>query len=167
MDDIEITPAYCCLMARYSVWQTRSLVAAASTLTDAARWQDRGAIFGSIAQTFNHLLWDDALWIARFGGDPKPETHIHPSLDAPQDWEAFCAARAERDRQLVDWAETLTNTTGTLRFHPGGGDASVEKPLALCMIHLFNHQTHHRGQIHGMLTQAGAEPEPTDLPMMP
>ncbi|WP_299775375.1 DinB family protein [uncultured Tateyamaria sp.] len=60
-------------MARYNAWQNGSLVAAADTLSDGERWQDRGAFFGSIAATFNHLLWDDALWLARFTGETRPE----------------------------------------------------------------------------------------------
>ena len=61
------------LMARYNTWQNRSLVTAADGLTSSAGWMDRGAFFGSIAATFNHLLWDDALWLARFGGNTRPE----------------------------------------------------------------------------------------------
>ncbi|MBY5935477.1 DinB family protein [Tateyamaria omphalii] len=155
-------------MARYNAWQNGSLVAAADTLSDAERWQDRGAFFGSIAATFNHVLWDDALWLARFAGDARPELSVPVSLDAPREWEAFKHLRSERDAEISAWAEGLSQTDlkGVIFWYPGGGDMRVEKPATVCFAHLFNHQTHHRGQIHGMLTAAGARPGPTDLPIM-
>lgn len=161
-------PAQCRLMARYNAWQNRSLMAAASTLNHDARWQDCGAFFGSIARTFNHLYWDDALWLARFAGEERPEDHIPVSLDAPADWEDFKRLREARDAEITAWAASLSSQglTGDLSFYPGGGATRITKLRALCAMHLFNHQTHHRGQIHGMLTAAGAEPEPTDLPML-
>ncbi|WP_299592322.1 DinB family protein [uncultured Tateyamaria sp.] len=127
-----------------------------------------GAFFGSIAATFNHLLWDDALWLARFAGDVRPELSVPVSLEAPRDWDAFKGLRVERDAEVTAWAEGLASSDleGVVAWYPGGGDTRVEKPAAVCFAHLFNHQTHHRGQIHGMLTAAGAWPEPTDLPML-
>ncbi|MEO0913060.1 MAG: DinB family protein [Pseudomonadota bacterium] len=163
-----ISAAYCRMMARYSRWQNRSLMACAGRLTPEQRWQDRGAFFGSIAATFNHLLWDDALWLARFGGDERPEDTIDASLAEPRDWEAFQALRHERDAELLAWADGLADADlgGVVAWFPGGADTRIEKPTALCVAHLFNHQTHHRGQIHAMLTAAGQQPEPTDLPML-
>ncbi|MEM7643163.1 MAG: DinB family protein [Pseudomonadota bacterium] len=159
------TPDLCRLMARYNAWQNRSLIAAADTLDDAARWRDRGAFFGSIAATLNHLLHDDALWLARFAGDPRPEDRLPTAVDTPSDWPAYKAARQIRDAEITDWAASLTpdTLTGVLVFHPGGGSERVEKSRALCAAHLFNHQTHHRGQVHAMLTAAGVSPGPTDL----
>ncbi|MEM8824635.1 MAG: DinB family protein [Pseudomonadota bacterium] len=163
-----ITPDQCRLMARYNAWQNRSLIAAADGLDDAARWQDRGAFFGSIAATLNHLLHDDALWLARFAGDPRPEDRLPTSVDQPNDWETYKATRRQRDADIFAWAEALdtASLTGRLIFHPGGGPNRVEKLRALCAAHLFNHQTHHRGQVHAMLTAAGADPGPTDLAAM-
>ena len=156
------------LMARYNAWQNGSLVTAADGLSDADRWRDRGAFFGSIAATFNHVLWDDALWLKRFAGDVRPELTVPVSLDVPRDWAAFKALRVERDAEVSAWAEGVTEADldGVITWYPGGGEARVEKPATVCFAHLFNHQTHHRGQIHGMLTAAGAVPEPTDLPML-
>jgi uncharacterized damage-inducible protein DinB len=55
---------------------------------------------------------------------------------------------------------------GMLAWYPGDGFTRIEKPKALCIIQFFNHQTHHRGQVHAMLTAAGAKPEPTNLQML-
>ena len=156
------------LMARYNAWQNMSLVEAGETLSDEDRWRDRGAFFGSIAATFNHVLWDDALWLARFAGDARPELSVPVSLEAPREWGAFKDLRAVRDAEVSAWAEGLSEADleGVIAWYPGGGETRVEKPAAVCFAHLFNHQTHHRGQIHGMLTAAGAVPEATDLPML-
>lgn len=163
-----ITVDYCQMMAKYNAWQNGSLVAAADTLTDAERWKDRGAFFHCIAATLNHILWDDALWLERFSGNERPEDKLHPSLDNPSDWEIFKNLRIQRDVELTNWASALgqNGIDGLIGWYPAGGSKRIEKPRALCIVHLFNHQTHHRGQIHGMLTAAGASPEPTDLPML-
>ena len=163
-----ITPDYCRLMARYNAWQNGSLTTAACSLDAEARSADRGAFFGSIIRTFNHLYWDDALWLARFSGDERPEDHVPVSLDDPSDWQSFLDLRRARDAEVAAWAKALSPSDfeGALHFYPGGGDTRISKSRALCAVHLFNHQTHHRGQIHAMLTAAGAEPEPTDLPML-
>ena len=163
-----ITVDYCQMMTRYNVWQNSSLVTAASKLSDDQRWQDRGAFFGSIAATLNHLLWDDALWLERFAGNERPEDTLHPSLSEPSNWEIFKDLRKQRDNELSNWASTLQrhDIGGLVCWYPAGGLERIEKSRALCIVHLFNHQTHHRGQIHAMLTAAGTSPEPTDLPML-
>ena len=68
-----IDPTYCQMMARYNIWQNQSLIAAADTLSDDQRRLDRGAFFGSIFATLNHLLWADSMWMHRFQGDPPAE----------------------------------------------------------------------------------------------
>lgn len=163
-----ITVEYCQLMVRYNAWQNHSLMSAADTLTDADRWKDRGVFFGSIAATLNHLLWDDALWLERFSGNERPEDGLHPTLDEPTDWQRFKKLRKQRDSELTHWAQALQQSSidGVVGWYPGGGTARIEKPRALCIVHLFNHQTHHRGQIHAMLTSAGTSPEATDLPLL-
>ncbi|MEM9012774.1 MAG: DinB family protein [Pseudomonadota bacterium] len=163
-----ISADYCRLMARYNAWQNGSLIQAAEGLSEAERWRDRGAFFGSIAATLNHLLWDDALWLMRFAGDERPEETVVPALAAPSDWMEFERLRSERDGEIMAWAAGLDDQAlgGTVAWYPAGGTVRVEKPKALCAVHLFNHQTHHRGQVHGMLTAAGARPEATDLPML-
>lgn len=163
-----ISPQHAHTMARYNRWQNHSLTNAASALSDEARRLDRGAFFGSIARTFNHLLWDDRLWLARFGGEPKPERSIRPELETPAIWDEFLALRLALDAEIIAWADMLDHSalSGETVWHPDGGDFEMRKPTWLCITHFFNHQTHHRGQIHAMITSAGGTPEPTDLPML-
>ncbi|WP_299822586.1 DinB family protein [uncultured Jannaschia sp.] len=103
-----ITHEYARTMARYNRWQNWSLVAAASGLTDADRWQDRGAFFCSIAETLNHVLWGDRIWLDRLQGDETTASRIgdrHPYSDAPRDWSDYVRERAALDEAIVEWAD--------------------------------------------------------------
>ena len=164
-----ITPAWCHLMARYNVWQNNSLIKAASDLDDDARHLGRGAFFGSIQGTLSHLLWADTIWMARFDDSDRPKGGIAESADLWPDWAAYLGARRAMDRHILGWAGRLSSDDldGELHWFSGGLNREVTKPLTLCVAHFFNHQTHHRGQVHAMLTAAGARPDDTDLFIMP
>lgn len=164
-----ITPEYCVAMARYNRWQNRGLVAAADSLDPAAREADRGAFFGSIAATLSHLLWGDLVWMARFDGGPRPAGSIAESPALFPDWGDFRRERAATDARIIDWATMLGpgGLDGDLFWYSAALGRKVQKSKALCVVHLFNHQTHHRGQVHAMLTAAGARPGDTDLFIMP
>lgn len=164
-----ISAEYFRLMARYNTWQNNSLVTAADGLTDVARRKDRGAFFQSIAATLNHLYWADALILQRIRGNQRPEETIKHSLTSPSDWGDFKSLRSKRNREIEEWAGPLVDSDldGMVVWYPGDGSTQIEKPKAICVAELFNHQIHHRGQIHSMLTAAGAEPGPTNLSMLP
>lgn len=164
-----ISADYCRLFARYNTWQNASLIAAAESLTHEARWHDRGAFFGSIAATFNHLYWADALILARIQGNRRPHETIKHSLTDPSDWAEFKVLRTARDVELSNWASEVTEASlaKPVSWVLPDGSAEVEMSKALCVVQLFNHQTHHRGQIHAMLTAAGAHPAPTDITALP
>ena len=156
-------------MARYNRWQNRSLYAAADEIGEAARRLDRGAFFGSIHRTLSHLFWSDRMWMSRFDGGTKPDGPLEASPDWIADWTDLAARRAEADEAILAWAGALTDagTTGRLSWYSGLLGRDTEADRALCLAHFFNHQTHHRGQVHAMLTAAGARPEGTDLFTMP
>lgn len=157
-------------MANYNKWQNRSLYAAAETLDDAARRLDRGSFFASIHGTLSHLLWGDRMWMSRFAGTPKPnQPDFAGSVQEGGDWPELAAARRDMDQAIVDWAAGIDDDwlAGDLSWFSGALQADVSKPKWFCVTHFFNHQTHHRGQTHAMLTAAGAKPEDTDLFVMP
>ena len=165
-----ITKDYAQTMARYDRWQNRSLVAAADTLTDAERWQDRGAFFGSIAATLNHILWDHRVWLARQSGDAAMAREIgarHPYTDSPRDWADYKQQRDELDDVIRQWCDALTDADLARDVHWMRGDTAVKTSFGFNLVHMFNHATHHRGQVHAMLTGAGVDPGSTDLPMLP
>lgn len=90
------------------------------------------------------------------------------SLTHPSNWDDFKALRLQRNEQIEEWSAGLVDAQldGILVWYPGDGSTRIAKPKTLCVMQFFNHQTHHRGQIHAMLTAAGAKPEPTDLHML-
>ncbi|MHA7875804.1 DinB family protein [Roseivivax sp.] len=156
-------------MARYNAWQNRQLGAAFRALGE-ARLKSAGAgFFGSIFRTANHLLWGDTVWLARFTGSPLPEGGIPESPEFTASLEEQERARAALDARLTHWARGLESATlqGDLSWYSGVAGREVSRPMALCVTHFFNHQTHHRGQIHAMLTEAGAKAPVSDLVFMP
>jgi uncharacterized damage-inducible protein DinB len=162
-----ITPGYVRTMADYNRWQNENLYGAAARLTDGQRKEPRGAFFGSIHATLNHLLWGDQIWMSRFAGTPKPKVPgIPASVGMFESWDELVRERSAFDKVIVDWAETVDTgwLDGDLTWFSGVAGREVTRPKALLVTHLFNHQTHHRGQVHCMLTQAGAKPGTTDLP---
>ncbi len=164
-----ITPGWCHAMARYNAWQNKSLIDAADTLSDARRNEDRGAWFGSIAGTLSHILWGDTIWMSRFAGWEAPKAGIPESATLFADWADYKARRAAADQRITAWAAGLgpDDLDGDMSWYSGALGRDVTKPRALLVAHMFNHQTHHRGQVHAMLTAAGARPGPTDLFVMP
>ena len=160
-----ITAGYCRVMARYNRWQNASLIEAAGGLDEAARQADRGAFFGSIHGTLSHLLWADTIWMSRFDGGAPPGVGIPDSPGFAGPWPALCDARTRMDARILDWAGALDDAAldATLSWYSGALGRDMEKPISVCIAHFFNHQTHHRGQVHAMLTAAGARPEDTDL----
>ena len=166
-----ITPDYVRTMARYNSWQNGSLFGAADGLNDKERDRNRGAFFGSIRGTLNHLYWADRLWMSRFTSAiaEPPLSAIAGSVDIFSDWPSLVEERKALDGDIIDWAGSLTEDyldQPFLHYKDTLGHQG-KRPLALCVVHMFNHQTHHRGQVHAMLTAAGAEPDDTDLTIMP
>jgi uncharacterized damage-inducible protein DinB len=165
-----IDSRYVQTMAAYNAWQNASLVAAADGLADAERRADKGAFFGSIHATLSHLVWADRLWLARFTGSAPPRARsIAASVAECEDWDRLKREREALDREIVSWAAGLggADLEGDLTWHSGSLGRDVSRPLWLLVAHFFNHQTHHRGQVHALLTAFGAKPEDTDLCFMP
>jgi uncharacterized damage-inducible protein DinB len=161
-------PEHARTMARYNTWQNRSLYAAAEGIGEGERRRDRGAFFGSIHATLSHLIWGDHMWMSRFDGWEKPGAGIRESGAWVDDWAELRSKRRISDARIVRWADRLTDDwlAGDLTWYSGAVNREVTKPRWLLVAHLFNHQTHHRGQVHAMLTAAGAKPDDTDLFVM-
>lgn len=157
------------MMARYNAWQNRSLYAAADRLSDDQRHEDRGAFFGSIYGTLSHLYWADTIWMARFTGGEKPTLTLKETVNFEAGWPALQEERVALDRRILVWADALSPEWlgGDLSWFSGALQRDVARPRSELLVHFFNHQTHHRGQVHAMLTSFGARPEDTDLPFMP
>jgi len=161
-----ISPDWCRMMAAYNAEMNRRLYRAADTLDDAARRLDRGAFWGSLHGTLSHLLWGDTTWMSRFDGWQKPAV---PQKDSPrlvEDWAALKQARLVADARIEAWAGALTaeRLAAPLVWFSGASQKRLSMPLWITVTHFFNHQAHHRGQAHALVTAAGATTEDTDLP---
>jgi len=158
--------SYAVTMARYNQWMNRRLYAAMEALSDAQRKADMGLFFRSIHGTLNHLLVADRIWLSRFTRVPFLANTLDQELFA-----AFNELRRERDAtdtQLIDWAKQLAPISLPERLPYTslmGEQRDVEFTRAI--IHCFNHQTHHRGQITAALSRLGVDFGVTDLIFMP
>jgi uncharacterized damage-inducible protein DinB len=162
-----ITVEHVRTMAQYNRWQNENLYGAADGLADAQRKEQRGAFFGSIHGTLNHLLFGDQIWMHRFAGTPRPKAPgIPESVAMYESWDDLKRERKAFDQVIADWAGRLDPAwlAGDLTWFSGVLKRDVSKPKWLLVTHFFNHQTHHRGQVHCLLTQLGAKPGVTDLP---
>lgn len=164
-----IDPGFVHLMARYNRWQNDNLYSAADSLDEESRRAERGAFFGSIHATLSHILWADTIWMSRFDAWEALGVGIQGSGAWMNEWDALKAGRKRADRRILDWAGRVPEEAlnADLAWHSGALGRNVTKPMALCVAHFFNHQTHHRGQVHAMLTAAGVTPGDTDLFIMP
>lgn len=161
-----ITPAYVQTMTRYNSEMNRRVFAAAGRLPDAERRTDRGAFWRSIHGTLNHLLWADRIWMSRFApGWEKPPVPIRQSGELIDAFDDLARERAATDAALEAWAEGVTaeELAGDLHWHSGALGRDVASRRDILVMHFFNHQTHHRGQVHALLTRAGETTGDTDL----
>ena len=162
-----IEPQYCQLMARYNRWMNERLYALLADMGDDERRRDRGAFFGSIHGTLNHLLWGDRIWLGRFIG----ELCTAPAFGADM-FADFAQLQREReitDQEMRNWAGSVTVAwlASTLAYASKVDGRTREMPAAVAAIHLFNHGAHHRGQLTTLIWQAGRDPGVTDLPWLP
>jgi len=166
-----ISADYVRAMAAYNRWQNSNLYGAAKRVSDSERKIQRGAYFGSIHSTLNHLLWGDQIWMSRFtSSEPPPSTLISDSTEMYPDWDDLVTARIARDDAITLWAANLDLDwlKSDLTWTSAALNRPFTQPVWILVTHMFNHQTHHRGQIHAMLTAAGTKPDDdTDLPFMP
>jgi uncharacterized damage-inducible protein DinB len=153
-------------MAHYNRWANERLYAACGQLPAEEYRRPRQAFFGSIYGTLCHILVVDRLWLARFGGEPPP----HSKLD-DQPYGTLDGLRTARDAEderiigLLDATaeDSLEQPVRWRAIGMVGRPDTIETALHLCWLHMFNHQTHHRGQVHDQLSQTDVSPPALDL----
>ncbi|MDP2349512.1 MAG: DinB family protein [Gammaproteobacteria bacterium] len=161
------TGTYSELMAQYNQWMNQKLYAICAGLTDAERRADRGAFFKSIHGTLNHILYGDKMWIGRFDGNPFTGAKIGQDLHAT--FEEMHADRVRTDQRILTWAANVDPEwlKKSYTWISGIDGKSRTSPTHVLVTQMFNHQTHHRGQITTLLMQMGINPGPTDIPLLP
>jgi uncharacterized damage-inducible protein DinB len=154
-------------MARYNRWMNERLYERCAALSDAERKADRKAFFGSIHGTLNHLLLGDRLWLSRFLAREFRFGSLADELYA--DFAELRRERAKTDAEILDWVGSLSEErlAGPLKFRSVVGNKDRSFPHWFAAQHFFNHQTHHRGQLTTLLSQAGIDPGVTDLLWLP
>ena len=162
-----VSSEYCHTLARYNEWMNSRLFALCATLPEAELRADRGAFFGSLYATLNHIAYADLAFLSRFTGAPSVVPEIGVDL-----FGSFAALRREReaiDERLLRWSSTLTPEwlSESLTYQSKVDGVVRTKPRWLLVSHLFNHQVHHRGQATTLLAQLGLDVGSTDLPFMP
>ena len=160
-----ITPAYVRLMAAYNAEMNRRLYEAAGRLSDADRKADRGAFWRSIHGTLTHILWGDTQWMSRFDNWPKPDVPIKQSAAMIDDFATLQARRVKADADIEAWAGRIDNAwlAEDLVWFSGAAGKEMRRRKGPLVMHFFNHQTHHRGQAHALLTACGQDTGDTDL----
>lgn len=164
-DGILINPAYVRTMAAYNAEMNRRVYGAAERLSDDVRRADRGAFWGSIHGTLNHLLWGDQMWMARFDNWPKPAIAQKQSPTLFADFGELQRERVAADARISDWASRTNESwlSADQVWFSGSTQSEMRMPRGLLVTHFFNHQTHHRGQAHALITAAGEQTGDTDL----
>lgn len=154
-------------MARYAQWMNTRLLTTVATLSREDRERDRGAFFGSIHETCNHLLWGDRIWMSRFTDEAYAVGNYGRGMF--EDFQVLSRERAITDASIVEWARVLREDwlDGTLTYRSAMDGRERTLPRSLAVMHLFNHGTHHRGQLTTLMVQAGLDPGVTDLPFVP
>ncbi len=160
-----ITPSYVRTMAAYNSEMNRRLYGPASRLSDARRKEDRGAFWGSLHKTLAHLLWADRTWMSRFAGWEKPEGGLKQSVQWIDDFAALQEQRVAADARIEAWAAGVDQAwlDQDLTWFSAAAQRDIGAPRGLLVTHFFNHQTHHRGQAHALITALGEKTEDTDL----
>lgn len=168
------------IMAEYNALMNQRICDSISTISNDILWQDQKAFFGSILGTLNHLMVGDLIWLNRFNQHPsypKGFKSLIPLKDLPlptmltqvlyEDKESFSSNRKNIDQIIIQFVKELNESDylSALTYKNTEGE-SFSKPFSMLLQHLFNHQTHHRGQVSALLTQMNIDVGETDLLML-
>lgn len=162
------------LLANYNQWMNAKVYESAGRLSADDLAADRGAFFGSILGTLNHLVVADTIWLKRFAAHPSSRSSLQQVVELPNpkgldqilfdDFAALSEHRAWLDARIIHWIDELNDGDfiQTLHYKNTKG-VPFSKQFSNVLTHFFNHQTHHRGQITTLLSQAGEDVGVTDL----
>ena len=150
-------------MAEYNAWANARIYAEARKLPDESYRKNVGAFFGSLHGTLNHLMVTDRIWMRRFTGIGDHPAKLNAIIF--DDLESLAIARDEEDGRIIRYVDGLSGEDIGKEFNYTTTKGAPQRyPLGDLLAHFFNHQTHHRGQAHTILTVLGnPEPLPLDL----
>ncbi len=151
------------MLADYNRWANGRIYDACSTLSDEDYRADRGAFFGSAHRTLNHLVVADRIWLRRITGIGTAPTELNVILY--EDFAGLRAAREEEDERFIQLTSSFEPDAFSriVSYTPVTVPTPVSEPLGVMLAHVFNHQTHHRGQVHAILTSLGQQSVVLDM----
>lgn len=158
---------YFICMSSYNMWMNDNLYTVCDSLDEETRNRDSGAFFGSIQRTLDHILFGDTVWMERLRDNRFTPRKIDQVLFA--DWTALKAERKKMDMEIDAWVKTLDDASlaAPFTFTSLTDGKQRSAPKHVYVQHMFNHQTHHRGQLTTLLSQLGIDYGTTDMPFMP
>lgn len=155
------------MFAAYNRWANARLYEAAVVLSEDELNRNTGAYFKSLLGTLNHILVADRIWLKRFTGQGDAPSSLDTTLSA--DIAHLHALRRAEDERIVAWISGLSEKamSGRFTYTTVTDMRTISQRLAPALAHFFNHQTHHRGQAHAMLSGTAVEPPQLDEFLMP
>ena len=155
------------LMAQYNRWMDGKLYDVCSRIPDRERKKDMGAFFKSIHGTLNHIYYGDTAWLERLRDNKFTPRKL--GADIFEDFDDLRAAQEIIDLELIEWAGTLTREYLDSEYEYISNVDGIARALPRWILaaHMFNHQTHHRGQLTTLIMQLGIDPGITDIPWLP
>ncbi len=158
-----MTPEQVVTLSRYNARMNEKVYAAAERLSDDERRADLGAFFKSVHRTLDHILWADGIWMSRFEGLPRPPGQFNHESDF--EFEELWEHRRRMDERIDAFAHRVTKEWLAAPLSWGSAITGPQtRPAWIVVTHVFNHATHHRGQVTTLLTQQGIDVGSTDLP---
>src|SRR5260221_9620511 len=160
-----VNSAYVRTMAAYNAEMNRRLYEASARIPDETRRENRGAFWGWLPGTLCHLLWGDRMWMARFDGWEKPAVIQKESATLIEDFDELRHQRVADDAKISAWAARVTPEwlDADQVWFSSSVQRELRQPRSFLVTHFFNHQTHHRGQAHALITACGEKTDDTDL----
>jgi uncharacterized damage-inducible protein DinB len=151
------------MFAAYNQWANNRIYDAAADLSEDEFRQDTGAFFGSMMGTLNHVLVADRIWMKRFTGEGDAPAQLDAILFPA--FAGLTVARKAEDQRIADWIGSLEEDAlgGRFTYMTATDMRTISQRLAPALAHFFNHQTHHRGQAHTILTMLGRASVSLDL----
>jgi len=155
------------LMAEYNQWMDSKIYAVCIDIPDDLRKKDMGAFFKSVHSTLNHIYYGNLAWIERLRDNTFTPRQI--GVDLYDDFKELKEAQEKMDSDIIDWADSLTQEklNQTFDYVSNVENFIRQLPVWVLATHMFNHQTHHRGQVTTLIKQLGYEPGITDIPWLP
>ncbi len=156
-----MTPNEIIHLSHYNAWANKALYNACSELSESEYKRERKSYFGSINNTLNHILVGDRIWFGRLEGVPE-KLSLEDILY--EDFNNLRSAREIEDHRIITYAENISQDTldSKLEYQNIAGNSHSD-PMNIILRHVFNHQTHHRGQVHCLLSQTDIAPPSLDI----